>query len=418
MAEDKKVKDPEREKRKFKTAKDMRELMTAYYTEAKTAEIDGSKKIAWITSGGPVEPLHAMDVIPIYPENHSAMLGASKMSIEMCEVAEEMGYSRDLCSYFRGDIGSAVTKKSPIPGALPKPDFLVAANNICGTVTKWYEILSRFFDVPLFLLDTPFIHGKITKQSSEYVEAQMRELISFLEVNCGKKFDHDRFKEVAETALEGLYLWEDILATCENRPAPMSCFDAFFFIAPIVTLRGTKECNEFYRKLLAELKQRVEDNIAAVPNEKIRLLWDNIPIWTRLRDLSELFASHGACLVADTYTNAWARTKIEGDDPVKGLGNALHKAYLNIDFQQMIKEVKGLIKRFSADGFVIHSNRSCKPYSLGQFDMARTIQEELDIPTIIIEADQTDDRVFSEEQTKTRVEAFIETVTEKIKKAL
>jgi benzoyl-CoA reductase/2-hydroxyglutaryl-CoA dehydratase subunit BcrC/BadD/HgdB len=193
----------------------------------------------------------------------------------------------------------------------------------------------------------------------------------------------------------------------------MSCFDAFFFIGPIVTLRGTKECNEFYKKVLSELKQRIEDNISAVEDEKIRLFWDNIPIWTRLRDLSDMFASHGACLVADTYTNAWARTKIEGNDPIKGLGQALQLAYLNIDFQQMIAEVEQMIKRFSADGFVIHSNRSCKPYSLGQFDMARTIQEDMGIPTLIIEADQTDDRVFSEEQTKTRVEAFIETILQK-----
>ncbi len=413
MAVEKKVKDPEREKRKFQSAKDMRELMTAYYTEAKVAEVDGSKKIAWITSGGPVEPLHAMDVIPIYPENHSAMLGASKMSVELCEVAEEMGYSRDLCSYFRADIGSAVTKKSPIPGALPKPDFLVASNNICGTVTKWYEVLSRFFEVPLFLIDTPFIHGEVTKQSQRYVEAQMEEYIEFLEENCNQKFDRDRFGEVANMAVKGVALWEDVLATCENKPSPMSCFDAFFFIGPIVTLRGTEKCNEFYKKLVSELKERIENNISAVPNEKIRLLWDNIPIWTRLRDRSELFASHNACLVADTYTNAWARSKINTDDPVKGLANALHNVYLNIDFQQMIEEVKVLVKRFSADGFVIHSNRSCKPYSLGQFDMAKIIQEEMDIPTLIIEADQTDDRVFSEEQTKTRVEAFIETITDK-----
>ena len=182
MADKDKVRDPEKEKRKIKAARSMRELMTRYYTEAKIAESDGSKKIAWITSGGPVEPLHAMDVIPIYPENHGAMLGASRMSVEQCMVAEDLGYARDLCSYARGDIGSAITKKSPIPGGLPKPDFLIACNNICGTVTKWYEVLARFFDVPMFLIDTPFIHEVKTEESRKYVSAQMKEYIKFLEV--------------------------------------------------------------------------------------------------------------------------------------------------------------------------------------------------------------------------------------------
>jgi len=127
--------EPEKEKRRLRASQKMKELMTLYYTGAKMAE-GRDKKIAWITSGGPVEFLIAADVIPIYPENHGAMLGASKMSVELCEVAEGLGYSRDLCSYARGDIGSALTKKSPIPGGLPKPDFLLACNNICGTVLK------------------------------------------------------------------------------------------------------------------------------------------------------------------------------------------------------------------------------------------------------------------------------------------
>ena len=85
----------EKEKRKMKSAKKMRDIMTNYYIEAKTAGETG-KKVAWITSGGPVEPLIAMDVIPVYPENHGAMIGASKMGGELCERAEELGYSGDI----------------------------------------------------------------------------------------------------------------------------------------------------------------------------------------------------------------------------------------------------------------------------------------------------------------------------------
>ncbi len=129
----------------------MKEMMSLYYLEAKNAA-DNNQKVAWITSGGPVELLIAMDVIPIYPENHAAMCGVTRMGVELCEISEQMGYSRDICSYARSDIGSAVSGKSPIMG-LPKPDFLVCCNNICGTVTKWYEVLARLFDVPLVFID-------------------------------------------------------------------------------------------------------------------------------------------------------------------------------------------------------------------------------------------------------------------------
>ncbi|MEZ4578245.1 MAG: hypothetical protein R2861_06490 [Desulfobacterales bacterium] len=85
-------KDPDKERRKIKSVAKMKEIMTTYYIEAKTAK-DNGKKVAWITSGGPVEFLIAMDVIPVYPENHGAMIGASKMGVDLCEKAEEMGYS-------------------------------------------------------------------------------------------------------------------------------------------------------------------------------------------------------------------------------------------------------------------------------------------------------------------------------------
>ena len=156
MNKSEKVKDPEQEKRKIKSVKRMKSIMTEYYIEAKSPD-RGGKKIAWITSGGPVEPLIAMDVIPIYPENYGAMIGASKMGVDLCQKAEEFGYSPDLCSYARADIGASAVNGGPI-GGLPAPDFLVCCNNICGTVLKWYEVQARKYNVPLFIFDTPFIH--------------------------------------------------------------------------------------------------------------------------------------------------------------------------------------------------------------------------------------------------------------------
>jgi len=72
LIDDKKIKDPEAEKKIFKCVKRMKDIMAAYYLEAITAK-ENKKMVAWITSGGPVEPLIGMDVIPIYPENYGAI---------------------------------------------------------------------------------------------------------------------------------------------------------------------------------------------------------------------------------------------------------------------------------------------------------------------------------------------------------
>ena len=306
MANKEQVIDPEREKRKIKSAKKMKEIMTNYYLEALSAGQTG-KKVAWITSGGPVEPLIVMDVIPVYPENHGAMIGASKMGVDLCEKAEAMGYSNDLCSYARADIACAVHGGGPI-GGLPKPDMLVCCNNICGTVLKWYEVQARYFNVPLFILDTPFCHTEFSQEARVYVKKQIDEYIVFLEEVCAAKFDRDRMQAVGGLSVEAQRLWQAVLDTTASKPAPMSAFDAFFHLALIVTLRGTQTVVDYYSMLLDEMNQRIKQGISAVPNEKYRLLWDNLPIWFRTRWLSETFAAHDACLVADTYTSAWCST--------------------------------------------------------------------------------------------------------------
>jgi len=76
----------------------------------------------------------------------------------------------------------------------------------------------------------------------------------------------------------------------------------------------------------------------------------------------------------------------------------------------MVERILDLLQRFNVDGLIIHSNRSCKPYSLGQYDIQRLIYQKIGIPSLMIEADMTDSRVYSDAQVKTRVEAFMETL--------
>jgi len=398
---------------RFKKKKRMKDIMTTYYMEAKTARIT-RKKVAWITSGGPVEPLIAMDIIPVYPENHGAMIGASKMGTDLCEKAEAMGYSRDLCSYARSDISCSTINGGPI-GGLPRPDMLVCCNNICGTVMKWYEIQARYYNVPLFILDTPFCHTGYPEEVKRYVRRQLDEYVEFLETTCKKKFDHDRLQEVGRLSLEGQKLWQQVLDTASHRPAPITAFDAFFHLALIVTLRGTQTAVDYYTSLLAKMNDRVEKGIGAIPNERYRLLWDNLPIWYRLRWLSKKFAEHDACLVADTYTTAWCGTMkyIDEDNFFESMAECYTRIYLNIGVDEMARSVIEMIDKYKVDGFVMHSNRSCKPYSLGQYDIQRIVQKERGIPCLIIEADMVDERNFSESQVATRIDSFMEVIKER-----
>ena len=396
----------DKERRRIKSTDAVRDLMMKYYVEAKGAE-GTDKPIAWITSGAPVEPLIAFDVIPIYPENHGAMCGASHMNVELCEAAEAEGFSRDLCSYARGDIGSALTKGGPI-GGLPRPDFLVCCNNICNTVLKWYEELARFFDVPLFIYDTPFVRGELSAHAAEYGLRQMEEYMMFLENNTRESYSEERYIEVAARSLAAGNLWMEVLACNRNAPAPMTCFDAFIFMAPIVTLRGKQEVVDFYQGLLREMRDRIEQGIGILPSEKYRILWDNIPIWYELRNLGRLFLELETCLVADTYTSAWSFGDVEIENPLASMAKIYNEIYLNINLERMSEKQVSLAENFKVDGMILHSNRSCKPYSLGQYDLAREFTRRTGLPTLIIEADHTDSRWYNRAEVENRIRDFVE----------
>jgi benzoyl-CoA reductase/2-hydroxyglutaryl-CoA dehydratase subunit BcrC/BadD/HgdB len=87
---------------------------------------------------------------------------------------------------------------------------------------------------------------------------------------------------------------------------------------------------------------------------------------------------------------------------------AYSSVYINVSLDKMFDTLAALIRKYDVDGLVMHSNRSCKPYSFGQYDLQKMVMEKLGIPTLMIEADMVDARSFSESQIETRIDAFME----------
>ncbi len=387
----------------------LKEIMTRHYFLSRYAE--GAMPVAWVTSGAPVEILRAFGFYTIYPENHGALCGAQKMGPELCGIAEEHGYHQDLCSYARIDLGACFSGKTPA-GRLPRPDLLFASNNICQTVVYWYKVLSRTWNIPLILFDTPYNFGAIRDQDIAYMKSQFEEMIPVLERVSGRRFEENKFKEVIEIASRTAEAWGEVLATMKAHPAPMTIFDAFVHLAPVVSLRGLPVALEYYRILLKELKERVERGVGAIAHERKRLMWDNIAIWYKVRDFSNLFAERGMNFVTATYTNAWAETNshLGQGHPFEAMARTYSLVILNNNLNHRLQLMEGLIREFKVDGLVIHSARSCKPYSVGQYDLKRLLMDRFGLPSVVIEADITDYRAYSEEQARTRLEAFFETM--------
>ncbi len=389
------------------TIPELKELISTHYLHGRYAATH--KKVAWITSGAPVEVLKALGFFTLYPENHAAICGVRRMAVELSQAAENEGYSRDLCSYARGEIGSLLTGKTPV-GNLPPPDLLVCCTNICQTVLYWYQVLADHFHVPLVVIDTPFVYSTVGEHAIDYTTRQIEYLVETAERIAGRPLTDKAARRAGQTARDAALLWNEILQCGRHRPAPISAFEQFFFMAPIVDMRGERVAVDFYRRVLAEVRKRVKNGVGMVTAERTRLLWDNLPIWHNVRTLSERLASRGICVVASTYTNAWGELAhlFRADDLIRSAAQIYLQVILNRSAQHKLNTMVRMIDDYQIDGVILHNNRSCKPYSIGQIDQRRYLVDQKKIPTLLLEGDHNDPRSYAEQQFNARLESFME----------
>lgn len=398
---------------KLKSEETLKGLTASYWKEAREARASG-KPIAWCSILAPSEILRAMGFIPIFVMNHSAICGAAKVSTELCEVAERFGYPGDICSYPRTDIGSSLAgeeTKSPIKP--PKPDLLVVGNGQCHSITKWLESQSIIFDAPIFLIDMPFMHDdageKTICEARNYVKEQLEEFITFLEEFTGSRLDYSRLQEIIELTVRQTRLWEDILDLRRNIPSPMSAFDIYTNIVPLLGMRGTPEGIAYYEQLKAEVIERAASKIGSVPDEKFRLHLDGVPCWYGLKYLATKFASYNACMITHVYPQIFnIFCLLEPSRPLDSFAEALLKAYPNLGVKQRADRLMMLAEKYHLDGLVMQMSRTCKALCTGVLDICEIVKREAGLPTVIYETDHCDSRLHSEAHIDSRIEAFME----------
>ncbi len=137
--------------------------------------------------------------------------------------------------------------------------------------------------------------------------------------------------------------------------------------------------------------------------------WDNLPIWPELRRLSLFLEEHGAALVTSLYTWAWARLAVSEEDPL-GDWTQQYLYTANLHLERRIEEYVEIAKQYQIDGFLYHSNRSCKFVSQDIPEVKKAVTERTGIPGIILEADHNDPRLYTMESLENQISGFLELI--------
>ena len=399
-------------KKRLRISKELWTIVPQYFAEAHAAKAEGTL-VGWLPPmNGAIEVFRAMDIIPVMPENWSPVCAATGLAPECMEAAERMGYSRDLCGYLRNAIGyihEGMQKEDQPFGGLPAPDLILAFGGGCIPAMKIFQAFADHFKVPTYTADSPQIPPEeMDEDAIAYGADRFWDFIHWLEDLSGKKLDMDRLKEIVRLSDRACELWDEIMDYRCHVPTPFSAAELGVMFVMVV-LPGTQQAVDFLEKFREEVKERAEQGIGCVPEERFRLFWDNIPLWYNM-GIFNYFEKFGAVVVAETYSAAWS-IRLDPDKPIESLA---HKSMLsfplvsNVSLQKRIDMVLDTCRKYKIDGAILHSNKSCKPISLGQMDVKAALMEDLEIPGVMFEADHMDVRNWNEAQVKNRLDAFMD----------
>ena len=416
-----------------KAAGKVRPLVKQLYAEAARAAVE-DKHIAYCMVGSNYdEILRTMEITPIWTENYGAVCAAKQAAYPFLAKAEADGFSNVLCSYAMVGLGhdairaetGAIPEGAP-DGGMAKPTMLLGSSYSCDPRYKWYQALGRYLDAPIYCHDVIWppsgwnpSPGEITDSINYQVE-QLKGLVDFLESVTRKKLDLEKLSEIMDIADETYRIWYEAYRFRESSPCPMPSQDHFSCMVPAFYMIGDPRALIFYQELYDELADRIERGVGAIEDEKYRLMWGGgLPPWHTM-NIFNYFERQGAVFTAETILSYRPPEPFETPNNLHPLERIAHRWIRKLTDVHLkaakgcgdwrVQEILDLMDAYNNVGLVMHQARSCRAASLGQIHFRNVLKDHLEAPVLLWESDIVDVRNYSESQTKTRVDAFMETV--------
>lgn len=413
-----------------------KELRDKYYRDYREAHERGGVRWeggAWSFDAIP----QALDGIVhgLSEEPYGASIGhIPELQVRYQEAAEgRWGCARDLCAYMRAYWGSVILDEYAFGGRWPRSDFIFQ-NQICCSHAKWLQVADEIGggDIPYFCFDVAVgPYDRIGERQIEYVVAQLYDGIEFIERVTGRKVvDEKLIRNVYNTYRTCCY-WAKICELNQAIPAPLDEKTMFSLYVLGTLAKSNEEIADFYEKeLYPEVLARVAAKIAAVEDERCRVLGDSQPPWGFLR-IYRYLERYGVVSVANLYTFCligWMRVKEDGrlvpyptleeqgitikdrDHALRLLaegelkGKLMWAPFYGASYKNEL--VTKIAEQWGCDAAIIHLNRGCEGTAQHQMQLKIALQR-LGIPVMTFEGNMADEREFDEGRVQRLLELFV-----------
>jgi benzoyl-CoA reductase subunit B len=414
-----------------------KELREKFYKEFDEAKEKGGIRVmgsAWALDAVPLGL--GKDVRWVTGEPYGASCAFNKpLSADFLSATENYGFARDLCSYMRNYWGSILRDKYAFGGSFPKADFAYT-QHICCSHSKWYQNACELEGgVPMYAIDvgagpyTPFA-PKVYEHRIKYVADQMLDSIKWMENITGREYNDELFFEAAWNDIRSTHTWAKICMLNRTIPAPLDEKSIYSLYVFGTLQKSHKDFADFYEVLLKEVQDRVDRGIAAVPNEKARIMTDTQPPWGFL-SIYRYLEQWGVVSVGSLYTfgleGMWLYDKENNDlkprpMPEKKpetreeacmmladwhLSKPEYQHYYHPEYKTQMMDA--IAKNWKVDGIILHYNRGCEGLSVGIAENRLGLLKR-GHKVLAYEGNMGDEREFDMTATKTRFDIFLDSL--------
>jgi len=382
---------------------------------------------------------HAMGIELVFPENYGAFCAALRLAEPYLERSDSEGFPSTLCGYARNCLGYAsimADNNLQIPpdapaGGMPRPTLLIGSGAACDARYKWFQSLGRYLgDVPLWTLEHPhpgvseFYLPQNKEKTIRFITDHLRMFVRFLEDLLKKKMDWDKLEETVDQALKTLRLAHEVDLLRQTVPSPMVSQDFWSIMIAHFYMPYDPEATDFYRKVYNEVKSRVDAGIGAMENETYRMMFSELPPWHSLGFFDEVARRYGIAMVYESWSYHAPIPMPEEEldrvtDPLERVArltfskftdiNDLSRGY-RIDTASYTGAYLNAARQYRVDGLFCHPLMSCRPATYALLTTKKVLEDLVKVPSVMVDGDIVDLRVFNEKEALSKVEAFVETM--------
>ena len=378
-----------------------REIYLNRSQRAKELKAEGKTIIGYPCVYVPLEMLTALDLVPYQT------CGDIKEPVTEADRALPSSF----CPVMRSCLDCALKNKN---------DFLDGMVTIhsCDPQEKTARVWESYTNYPYFhFIDMPIT---VRPEALEYFRSQLNDFRKTLETLTGRKLSKDKLESAIKLHNRQRALVRELYELTKPSPPRISGTEIIQVLKALTSL-PVVEGNDLLTEVISEVKNRTN----GLEKKPARLL-----IWSSIlddTDIMQIFEAKANVVMSESCGGIRAyRSEVNfTDDPLEGLADyylneitcartfrqatlgETRKDYAR-DLQSRFGYLKGIIREWKINGAIMLLVRYCDPFAF-EMPSLKDYFDSIGVPSTYIEYDYT---IGALAPLRTRVEAFLETITQ------